>query len=164
MEEELGELTQKIQALSGVVRAFSALKDRAKPEGASEKFTLELNQAIIDMQSIVINAQDAALTAQTREASLTSRIAELEQEVVGFKDWDEVAGRYVLSNVDGGEAIAYRLPEEMKKANEPMHYICASCYESHVKSILQPLGSVMECPKCAYRVTRPGHDAAVTYY
>ena len=153
--ELLSDLTQSFQALSNIVQALRSLKDKAKPQAVSNEFTIELNQAIIEMQSIVMDAQQEALAAQTREKHLVSRITELEQKVMRSEDWDKGKTRYVLANVAGarrGTSIAYKLCDELKEDGEPTHYICQNCYDNCVRSILQPVtGFGLQCLECAKR-------------
>ena len=126
------------------------LSDLTKQQGASEDFTHQLKEAIIDMQNTVMTAQGAALAAQATQMQLTSRIAQLEQEAARVNDWDNEKARYELAQTERRPGqLAYKLREEAKQEGEPTHYICTTCYEEGVKSILQTInGRPLLCPRC----------------
>ena len=97
--EALGDLAQSVQALDRIVSLCRSWMDKAKQQGISGEFTRALNEDIITMQDIIIDAQGAVLSAQTTEARLASRITELEQEAMRSKDWEEEKARYVLAEI-----------------------------------------------------------------
>jgi len=83
----------------------------------------------------VIELQEKILAAQQEQMALVERISELEREVRGFETWEAQKKRYQLTDYGGG-TFAYALkPEEAQ--GEPEHRICAHCYESGHKALLQ---------------------------
>ncbi len=150
--EMLGDLTQSFQAIVVIAQKLKALGGRAKQDGASEEFARHLNGAILEMQESIIAAQAVALEAQAAQGSLAARIAQLEEEAVRSKDWEEEKARYVLAPTSTSSeeaAIAYKLRDEARRDDEPTHFICPYCYEDGIKSILQITGrSGVLCPRC----------------
>jgi hypothetical protein len=75
--------------------------------------------------------------------------------VASLKAWDAEKQRYHLEQVSPG-AMAYVLKNEAQ-GTEPIHWLCASCYNNGKKSILQlgqkkmdPGGRLpgWDCPSC----------------
>ena len=145
---ELVEFTQSFQAVIGGLKVLTSLTDKAKQHGATDEFTRELNTAIINMQSAVMDAQAMTLEAQGEQSRLLTRITELEKEFKRADDWDKERQRYGLIHL--GHRVVYGLREEPRQEEEPVHYLCATCYQDGVKSILQPHGyaAVGKCPRC----------------
>jgi hypothetical protein len=111
------------------------------------------NQAIIDIQRHVIEAQQGL-------AAGLKRIDELEQEVVRLKDWSAEKQRYELADTGKG-SLAYRTKGGME-AGEPPHWICPNCYQDGRKSILKhetlPVGraETLVCHRCGFDVVTRG--------
>lgn len=97
-----------------------------------------LNTAVIDLQSQILTAQDAALGARDKETTLLERISELEKEVARFDAWEREKERYQLHKLPPGILI-YRLKPGMENG-EPFHEICADCFQKGEKSLLHCLG------------------------
>lgn len=109
--------------------------------------TVELNQKILTVQT-------ALADAQAEQATLIQVIRNLEEDVARLKAWEAEKQRYELTDISGGNgSIAYVIKDSVKGA-EPLHYICANCYEHNKKSILQRVGIMvpeanqMLCPGC----------------
>ncbi|MEN6630452.1 MAG: hypothetical protein ABFC42_12500 [Sulfuricella sp.] len=102
------------------------------------KTEVERNQAVIDIQRNVIEAQNALSTAEREYSASLKRIEALEQEIVRLKDWSGEMERYEARNVSRG-AIAYVLKPGMENGEQP-HWLCAKCFTDRRKSFLQPKG------------------------
>ena len=150
--EMLSDLTQSVQAISGIAHNLRALLDRAKNSGVGDEFTRELNEAIIAMQDTVIAAQRAALEAQATQTRLALHVDELEKQIASLGNWTQEAARYELADTYDTSAVgiktAYRLRHEAKREDEPTHWICPNCYEDSVKSILQRGALGYQCLRC----------------
>jgi hypothetical protein len=108
------------------------------------------------MHGEILAAMQGAIAAQTREATLLSRVSDLEKEVASFETWDAEKQRYELKQlIRGAPTFAYALKPDAQPP-EIFHCICATCYQKRLKSILQfsrPVlpGSgerVLACPVC----------------
>lgn len=115
--------------------------------------TAELNQALLD-------AQHRMFEANAAYATITERVRNLEGQLRDLKNWDAEKQRYDLKQPHTG-CLVYALQKASMKAGEPAHYICAACYEDAQRSILQL--SIMEnaltawlCGRCK-AVARTGY-------
>lgn len=95
----------------------------------------DINDATV-RNAAVIELQEMILAAQQQQTAALERIAELEKELARFENWEAEKKRYELADVGNG-AIAYRLKPSMANG-EPPHSICAYCYDQAIKSPLQP--------------------------
>lgn len=132
-----------------ILKGFQALKTEAA-----------VNQAIIDIQRSLLEAQRALNEAEARHASDLSRIRDLEQCVVRLENWESEKQRYELADTGQGSP-AYRLKAGMERG-EPTHWLCPQCYEQNVKSIMKqdnlPQGrvQVLACQRCKNEIITEG--------
>lgn len=122
-----------ITALAAALSSLKAAKDIAEAmiglrDGAA------FQAKLLEFQSKLIDANNAAFAAQDERAALLQRIRDLEEKVASFERWETEKQRYELK--DFGGAFAYTLKPEAQGA-EPVHEICAKCYQDGKKSILQ---------------------------
>ena len=108
----------------------------------------------------VIELQEKILAAYEAHSTLLARVRELEEKMASFEKWDTEKFRYELKQlIRGAPTFAYALKPDAQPA-ETFHCICASCYQSRVKSVLQFLrvvliGSdekILGCPICKTEV------------
>ena len=99
-----------------------------------------LQAKAIELNAEIITAQGAALTANANQFTLLDRVRDLEKEVADLKAWRAEKKKYALQQIAPG-AFAYVIKPEVRGA-EPMHLLCATCYNQGLKSILQYLGSL----------------------
>jgi hypothetical protein len=97
--------------------------------------TVVIQGKVIELQSAILAAQSSALAAQSEQSSLIERIKELEKQITNLEAWKSEKERYSLVALSPG-AHAYVLKKSAQKA-EPIHTICANCYQHGHKSILQ---------------------------
>lgn len=102
------------------------------------KSATELNAVKIDLQGHILEAQQGLFAAQQLEAESARRIAELESEIVGLKEWAAERERYELKRYHPG-ALAYSLKPQMAQG-EPPHRLCTHCFHAGKKSILHAGG------------------------
>lgn len=104
------------------------------------------------------------ITAHEAHAAAMKRIDELEKELHRFETWESEKQRYELKAlVRGGAAFAYVVKPGMQ-GGEPIHCICASCYQRAIKAILQfvrlaAVGAgehILACPVCSAEVHTAG--------
>lgn len=110
----------------------------------------DINDASV-RNTVAIELQEKILTAQETQALLVERVRDLEQQVIRFETWETEKQRYELTELPPG-VFAYSLKEDTRSA-EPFHRICATCYESGKKSILQSKGQAngletLHCNSC----------------
>ena len=100
---------------------------------------LNISQAvqakILELQRKMLDTQQAMLTINEERATLVERIGTLEKELAAQEAWAHERERYELTEFVPG-FFGYRLkPEESSR--EPGHLLCANCYQTGKKSILQ---------------------------
>lgn len=138
---ELSSLLSSLKAARDISEAMFSLRDATAMQ--TKRF---------ELQSKILDAQASALAAQEERSSLMERIRQLEEETARLKAWDGEKERYRLKKFGDG-AFAYVLQEESANG-EPVHALCATCYERRQKSILQSNGKLVIhehlwlCPIC----------------
>jgi DNA repair exonuclease SbcCD ATPase subunit len=144
-----------ISAIAAAVSALNGAKDIAQAmiglrDGAA------FQAKLIEFQSKLIDANSAAFAAQDERASLLKRISQLEEEMATFKAWNADKERYELEALFDGGLFAY-IPKEGMENRQPLHALCAKCFEHNTKSILQSNGDhdvhrhEWFCPGCGFR-------------
>ena len=132
---EMPEYAESFRSMLGGLQALASLTKTAEQHGASEEFTRELNSAVINMQGAVLDAQSMTLEAQGEQARLLARVKELEEETKRIEYWEKDKARYELTDRVGNKV--YQLREGSRQEGEPVHFLCPTCYENGVKSLLQ---------------------------
>jgi hypothetical protein len=110
---------------------------------------------ISELYGIILSAQGSAATAQMSQFSLLQNVRELEAKITQFETWDGEKTRYQMKDVnpDRGSVFVYALKPE-SASGEPMHFLCAKCFQHRHKSPLHGLpklerGQRMHfCPEC----------------
>jgi hypothetical protein len=141
-------LTEIQAGLGGAKAALDILKGVQALQSETAK-----NQAVINVQRHVIEAQTGLSVS-------LKRIDELEAEIVRLEDWSAEKQRYELADTGQG-SVAYKLKEGVEPP-EPQHWICPQCYQDGKKSILKheslPIGGAdtLVCNRCGYDVVTHG--------
>lgn len=90
------------------------------------KTATDVQGKVIELQSVILNAQSSALAAQSEQFISLQRISELEKRIAQIEAWDAETGRYQLRDYGRGR-FAYEL--KVDSANgEPTHRLCAACF------------------------------------
>jgi hypothetical protein len=125
----------------------------------------------IELQGVVLDAFEKAIEAREAYGAQAERIRALETELADLKAWGAEKLRYEMKEVCLG-ATAYVLKADAR-GSEPIHWLCARCYQDGKKSLLQRgdkysdnAGRMKgwECPVCKtiiyvrYDIS-PGKDA-----
>ena len=105
----------------------------------------------IELQRQILAAQQSAFAAHSDQFSLLQRVRDLEEEIRRVKAWETEKQRYEMIYLATG-IIAYRIKPAMR-GSEPIHEICANCYEHDRKSYLQKQPGAQRtvrvfCPSC----------------
>jgi hypothetical protein len=105
---------------------------------------VRLNDARMELQEKILEAQQA-------QATLLERIGDLEKQITSFEKWEAEKENYQLVSIFA-ETLAYaRKPSA--DGSIPPHYICANCYEDRKKRILQRADAAhVACPDCKVRL------------
>jgi hypothetical protein len=145
-------------AIAQALNALKAAKDIAETM-IGLRDTAAFQGKLLEFQSKIIDANNAAFAAQEERSTLLQKIGDLEAEVARLEAWETEKQRYDLKDLGFG-AIAYVIKPDMQ-GSEPVHCICANCYEKGQKVHLQNTGRIAEpygsgfvwrCPNCASEI------------
>lgn len=140
------------------ITSIASLATSLKTAGEIAKAMVDLGVAqsvkpeLAKLNGEILTAQGFALAAQSDQFAMAGRIRDLEEELMRLKAWDAEKQRYELKDLGKG-FFAYA-PKEGMERGEPLHALCANCFQNGVKSILQCNGSVQVhdrswgCPRC----------------
>jgi predicted Holliday junction resolvase-like endonuclease len=115
------------------------------------KTQVDINSAVIDIQRVLLDAQASALQDRQRQMELMKNIEDLERKITEFQNDILDKSRYHLTEFPTGN-FAYVL--KIDRANgDPIHKICANCFNEGVKTILQIIrkhsgGELAQCKRC----------------
>ena len=123
--------------IQGVVFGLKTAGDIAK--GFLKLKTLsEVQGKVIELQSVILYAQQSAIAAQSDQFAMLEELRALKERISQMKAWDEEKGRYKLDSAwPGSPILVYKLKKSMQ-ATEKAHWICTKCYDDGKRSILQP--------------------------
>jgi hypothetical protein len=142
--------------MTGIAGAISALKTAKDIAEAmvSLRDTATFQEKRIELQSKILDAQGSMLPAQDERSTLIQRIRDLEQEIARLRAWDAEKQRYELQR--WGEGAFARVLKQSEANGEPVHALCAACYDRGVKSIIhsnrEPTWPkhAWDCPTCKF--------------
>lgn len=137
-----------LAAVSGAMASLKTAHDIAKAMLGLRDATV-VREKVFELQGAILSAQADTFEANAAQSALLDRVRQLEKEVADLEAWDAEKQRYCLQEVASG-SFAYTIKPDAKGA-EPLHWICANCYEHRRKSILQSqgMGATGETFRCA---------------
>jgi hypothetical protein len=91
---------------------------------------------VFELQRSIIDAQQSVFAANEERTALIEEVREAKTQIARLEAWETEKQRYELKDVGAG-SLAYAVKETMR-SGEPIHRICAACYQHARKSILQP--------------------------
>lgn len=147
-----------LATIQTTISSLKAAFDIAK--GISDvKTAAEVQAKMIELQQIILTAQESALKANADQFELISELKKAKEDLQNASNWAEEKSRYVLykgKSVSGG--VVYGLLKSRAKEGEPPHFICPECYEFGRKSILMNSGAERSgftnwvCNKCRLEI------------
>jgi hypothetical protein len=122
---------------------------------------------VIELQQTILQAQSSLFAAHEERTALVETVSQLKKEMTEREAWETEKQRYQLQKVYVG-SFAYVVKEEAR-GTEPIHWLCARCYEEGKKSLLQATRGILtrgggmevvhECPRCKSSIrAQPGSD------
>jgi len=124
MIEFLPQALASLSSASQLAKSFLDLRDET-----------QINSKVIELQQLIMNAQEQVFSAQSEKAALASKIEELEKECLRLKDWSAEKSRYSRRQIANG-VFAYVENEGMYEF-QSAHKLCCNCFDKSVKSTLQ---------------------------
>ncbi len=139
-----------VTAIASALSALKAAKDIAQTM-VGLRDDAAFNQKLIEFQSKLIDANNAAFAAQDERVALLNEIGQLKKQIASLEAWESEKQRYRLTQLAPGTMV-YMVMEEARGA-EPPHCICPNCYEDRKKAILHIMKDYtgtahITCPKC----------------
>ena len=142
-----------IASISALMTSIKTAKDLAQSMATVRDIAM-FQENLVNLRGEIINAQDAALSAQEEQGKLLENIKELKADIAALKAWDAEKQRYELRDLREAKGIfVYALKPDAANG-EPEHMICATCFQNGKKSILQAetripgRASVLVCHGC----------------
>jgi hypothetical protein len=136
-------------AIADAMRALRSANDIARDMiDAPDAEAFRVKQ--IKFLAKLMEVNQYAFAAQDERGELLREISALEEKVASFEAWSAEQRRYELKDVGAG-SLAYVI-KEAECGAEPLHHLCARCFQHREKSILQPRQTQTEnrlfCPEC----------------
>jgi hypothetical protein len=141
-------------AIDGLTKSLRAAAETTKAMKDVGDANL-IQTKIYELTREIMSAQSCALAAQSEQFDLLQSKRDLEEEIVRLKAWNTEKYRYELKSVGPG-SVAYIVKESMR-GNEPIHWICANCFQNGKKRFLNESHSDLhhvyhKCAECAYKI------------
>jgi hypothetical protein len=136
--------------------AFANLVASLRSVGEITKAMMDIGDAsrmhaeLFELMREIMSAQSSALVSQSAYHKRG-----LEEEGAKLKAWNMEKYRYELQSVGPG-AVAY-VPKQSMRGTEPVHWICADCFQSGKKRFLNESHSDLHfvyhnCQECSGKV------------
>lgn len=106
---------------------------------------------IVEIKRLASLLLDEIIDAKARQMELKDTLLKLQDEAKKRDHFAHEARRYALTQTDMGAMVYALVPDHAR--GEPVHYLCTSCFEADVKSVLQPgdRPNTLACPRCGSR-------------
>ena len=124
MIAEIGSLISSSKAAYNIAKGISALKSE-----------VDRNESISKILEVLLSVQTNALSVNAIAQKLQEEKRQLEQKIMEFEKWSETESQYELKEIATG-VFVYSYKTTVK-TSEPIHWLCAKCYNKRKKSILQ---------------------------
>lgn len=143
-----------------VGRIASGISSASNPIKGAWDTAKELNTMSVDysvkskteeLLSKLVSARNASLDLSELLREAKDKIIELKEKLNQNEDFSRDKCNYEMYQPVSGTTV-YKL-KEFNALEQPLHYLCAKCYQAHVKSILQYKDSrgpfdIMACHTC----------------
>lgn len=124
-----------ISSISAITAALSGALDITKGM-LSLKSQADLSSLAIDLNSKLIDAQQAIFAVNDERQRLLDKIRELEKKLEQVDDWELEKARYrLMSPWSGKPVLVYLLKKSSANGEEP-HWLCPNCFHQRRKSVL----------------------------
>ena len=121
----IGVISTSLNSLVNITKAMKDVRDASLIDGK-----------VFELQRAILETQQSVFAANEERTALIEEVREAKAQIARLEAWDTEKQRYELKDVGAG-SLAYAVKETMR-SGEPIHRICAACYQHARKSILQP--------------------------
>lgn len=115
------------------------------------KAMTEVQGKVIEIQSALLEAQHAAISATASQFELVEKVRALEAQISTLREWKNQEHRYALICPWKGPSQVYALKEEFSNG-EAAHFLCTNCFHMSKRVILNPANNAgfvyLHCPSC----------------
>ena len=101
----------------------------------------DVRAAIVEALTKLGSTQDTLFELREEMFRLQSENERLRQDLKSRDDWETRKAQYQLVRTEAGAMI-------WAATFEPKHFICPVCFEKREGHMLQPRGSILDCPAC----------------
>lgn len=162
MAEEKGLVKRISETVTSAGGALKGAVDIAREINALQ-VDYNVKVKTIDLLDKLVEARTGQLSLSELLGEAKNRIVELESLLEKKKDWDNDKMNYEMYH-----PITNTVVYVLKPTDDPQfkpHYLCTTCYEAGVKSILQyyissPAYKILRCHKCSSEYKFPGNIEA----
>ena len=140
MYAEIQAAIESAKTLADIIKMSKELRESA-----------DLAAAVSEVNAKLLHVGGVALAGQEKQAQLTSRVQELEAEIVRLKDWSAEKVQYAL--VEFSTGMFTRIRNDSKEPLRSAHKLCNTCFDNGKKTLLQmQTGEARKrglfCPAC----------------
>ncbi len=124
MIEHLPQALSSLSAARILAKSFLTLRD-----------INQVNSKVVELQDIIMAAQEKVFAAQEDKSLLAAKVQELEEECTRLKDWSAEKEKYSCKEIAPG-VFAY-IRNDFNGKFENAHKLCCNCFDRSIKSTLQ---------------------------
>ncbi|NOX66588.1 MAG: hypothetical protein GXO85_12575 [Chlorobi bacterium] len=124
MIEYLPQALSSLSAARVIAKSFLDLRDLA-----------QINSKVVELQDIIMAAQEKVFAAQEDKSLLAAKVQELEEECTRLKDWSTEKEKYLCKEIAPG-VFAY-IRNDFNGQFENAYKLCCNCFDRSIKSTLQ---------------------------
>jgi hypothetical protein len=131
----LTEISAALSVTSDAIQRLNDITNTAKRP--------DINNIVLGLQSQLIGLSSKILSIQSEYDTLTKIKNELEKKLTAAEEKNDEHARYKLTSLNGNFVYEYT------GSDRAAHYLCATCYDTKIKSVLHKQksssGDWLEC-------------------
>jgi predicted RNA-binding Zn-ribbon protein involved in translation (DUF1610 family) len=144
MITELLGAAQSVQSLFSLLKAAKGLANYN-----------EIVAAVADINAKLMQANSVALSAQSEQSALASRVVSLEKQLSTYDNWERTAATYELKDVASGVYVYVSI-------KGVRHWACPKCFQERKRHVLQrQYPPCYKCPDCEMEIEPTKNGALV---
>ncbi len=141
--QEIAAAVSSIKVAIDIIKGINALN-----------VDVAVKQRVSELYDAIISVQTGMLTLQSEYQVLLQANQEFEKKLMELDDWSKTEKQYDLYKTTVGSIV--RVPSANHPSPEPLHWLCANCFNKKIRSILQKVAWLRDspwiCPECKTQV------------